>query len=134
MATGRVKRGFLWVLKTTLNRLTLRLARWGHGPFSLVRHVGRSSGRTFETPLILARVPDGFVAELTYGDGVNWYRNIVAAGSCVIVSGGREYSIGSIEPYATDAGLRAFGGPRAAILRLLNREEFRLLRLAPAAA
>ncbi|MEL4320363.1 nitroreductase family deazaflavin-dependent oxidoreductase [Leifsonia sp. YIM 134122] len=129
MATGRVKRGFLWVLKNTLNRLTLRLARWGHGPFSLVRHVGRSSGRTFETPLILARVPAGFVAELTYGDGVNWYRNIMAAGSCVIVAGGREYSIVAIEPYATDAGLQAFGGPRAAILRLLHREEFRLLRV-----
>ena len=63
----RVKRRFLWLLKNTLNRLTIRIARSGRGPFSLVRHVGRRSGRTYETPVILARVPQGFVAELPTG-------------------------------------------------------------------
>src|SRR4051812_50056213 len=77
-----VQRRFLWMLKNSLNRLTIRIARSGRGPFSLVRHVGRRSGRTYETPVILARVPQGFVAELTYGAGVDWYRNIVAAGGC----------------------------------------------------
>jgi hypothetical protein len=62
-----MKRGFLWLLKNTLNRLTLRLARRRLGPFWIIRHVGRKSGRSFETPLILAPVPEGFVAELTYG-------------------------------------------------------------------
>ena len=53
-----VRQRFLLVLKHTLNRVTSRLARAGRGPFSLVRHVGRSSGRTYDTPVILAEVPE----------------------------------------------------------------------------
>lgn len=127
MIDNRAKRGFLWLLKNTLNRLTTRVARSGRGPFALVRHIGRRSGTTYETPLILARVPEGFVAELTYGTGVNWYRNIVAAGECVIISGGKEYRIDKIEPCDPDAGIRAYGYPAAFVLRLLHRHEFRLL-------
>jgi deazaflavin-dependent oxidoreductase (nitroreductase family) len=126
----RAERWFLWLLKNTLNRLTARLARSGRGPFALVRHVGRRSGKTYETPLILARVPDGFVAELTYGPEVNWYRNIVAAGECVIISGGAEYRIDRIEPCDRDTGIRAYGYPAALVLRILRRYEFRLLHTA----
>jgi deazaflavin-dependent oxidoreductase (nitroreductase family) len=125
-----LKRGFLWVLKNTLNRLTTRLARAGRGPFALVRHVGRRSGRTYETPLILARVPDGFVAELTYGPSVSWYRNITAAGQCIVVFRGAEHHVDRIEHYSTDAGIRAFGNPAGPLLRLLRRHEFRLLHTA----
>jgi deazaflavin-dependent oxidoreductase (nitroreductase family) len=124
-----VQRRFLWLLKNTLNPLSIRIARSGRGPFSLVRHVGRRSGRTYETPVILARVPQGFVAELTYGAGVSWYRNIVAAGGCVVVSGGAEYRIDRIEPCDPATGLRAFGNPAALVLRLLHRREFRLLHV-----
>ncbi|MGH3586397.1 MAG: nitroreductase family deazaflavin-dependent oxidoreductase [Pseudonocardia sp.] len=130
--TRRAKRLFLWLLHHTLNRLTTRLARSGRGPFALVRHVGRKSGKTYETPLILARVPDGFVAELTYGPDVNWYRNIVAAGGCVVVSGGAEHRVDRIEPCDPDIGIRAFGYPAALVLRVLRRHEFRLLRTAAA--
>jgi deazaflavin-dependent oxidoreductase (nitroreductase family) len=125
----RVKRRFLWLLKNTLNRLTIRIARSGRGPFSLVRHVGRRSGRTYETPVILARVPQGFVAELTYGTGVSWYRNIVAAGGCVVVSGGAEYRVDRIEPCDPATGIRAYGNPAALVLRFLRRHEFRLLHV-----
>jgi deazaflavin-dependent oxidoreductase (nitroreductase family) len=124
-----LKRRFLWLLKNTLNRLTIRIARSGRGPFSLVRHVGRRSGRTYETPVILARVPQGFVAELTYGTGVSWYRNIVAAGGCVVVSGGAEYRVDRIEPCDPATGIRAYGNPAALVLRFLHRHEFRLLHV-----
>jgi deazaflavin-dependent oxidoreductase (nitroreductase family) len=131
---GPVKRTALWVVQHVLNPLTLRMARRGIGPFSLVRHVGRKSGAVFETPIMLARVPDGFIAELTYGPKVNWYRNIVAAGGCEVVVRGRAHRVGAPEDYDTDAGLRAFGGPRAVVLRILRRHEFRLLPVAPAEA
>jgi deazaflavin-dependent oxidoreductase (nitroreductase family) len=90
MRRASVRRRFFWVLKKTLNRLTARMARGGYGPFSLIRHVGRKSGRTYETPVILAEVPQGFVAELTYGDTVDWYRNIVAAGGCTVIHHGTQ--------------------------------------------
>ncbi|WP_246150001.1 nitroreductase/quinone reductase family protein [Agromyces intestinalis] len=124
---ARVRRAWLTTLKHTLNRLTGALARWGHGPFSLIRTTGRKTGRTYETPLILAEVPDGFVAELTYGENVNWYRNLVAAGGGVVVRGRREVPIDAIEPISTEEGLRAFGPPASWVLRLLHRSEFRHL-------
>jgi deazaflavin-dependent oxidoreductase (nitroreductase family) len=125
--TGRARRRFLVVLKHTLNRGTARLARSGHGPFSLVRHVGRRSGRTYETPLILAGVPGGFVTELTYGEDVDWYQNVLAAGGCTVVHRGREHLVRQVLPCTTDQGLAAFPPVRRTILRALRRHEFRLL-------
>lgn len=116
------------MLNRTLNPLTLRLARAGRGPFSLVRHIGRRSGRTFEAPLILAERPDGFVAELTYGESVNWYRN-VAGGGGEIVHRRHRFRIAGVEPLSADEGLAAFGGFPALVLRVLRRREFRLLRV-----
>jgi deazaflavin-dependent oxidoreductase (nitroreductase family) len=127
---GRVKRGFLKVLNATLNKLTRRMARSGIGPFSLVVNVGRKSGRVFETPVILARSDDAFIAELTYGPGVQWYRNITAAGHCQVVVKGRRYDIDRIEQCTTAEGLRAFGGAKAVLLRTLHRTHFRALHIA----
>ncbi|MBO0813468.1 MAG: nitroreductase family deazaflavin-dependent oxidoreductase [Microlunatus sp.] len=123
-----MRRRWLWLLKNTLNRLTTRIAYSGRGPFSLVRHVGRRSGKLYETPIMVARVPEGFIAELTYGDQVNWYRNVVAAGGCELLVGGKPYQIVAIEPYDAESGRRAFGYPARLILQLTRRHEFRLLR------
>ncbi|UQU61814.1 nitroreductase/quinone reductase family protein [Couchioplanes caeruleus] len=127
---GRVARAYFRVLNATLNPVTVRLARSGFGPLALIRHTGRRSGRTYETPIVLARDGRDFVAELTYGPGVDWYRNVVAAGGCVVVHGGTEHRIAGVEPYPAQAGLAAFGRPAALLLRLLRRREFRLLRTA----
>lgn len=131
MSRERIRARFLWVLKNTLNRVTTPLARSGHGPFSLIRHVGRKSGRVYQTPVILVKVADGFVAELTYGESVNWYRNCVAAGGCVVVHRGREYTVTRIEPCGTERGLDAYPAPFRLILKAGRRKEFRLLRTDP---
>jgi hypothetical protein len=123
-------KAFFWVLQHTINPVATAAARSGRGPFSLVRHVGRKSGTLYETPLIVARVPDGFVAELTYGPNVSWYRNTVAAGGCVLIVGGAEHDIDGITDYPTADGLKAFGYPRALILKVLRRRDFRLLHTA----
>jgi len=125
---GRLRRWWLAVIQRRLNPLTLDLARAGRGPFSLIRHVGRKSGRTFETPVILADAEDGLVAELTYGPGVNWYRNIVAGGGQVLHRR-HWYRIVGVEPYPADRGRRAFGPAPRIVLTILRRHEFRLLRV-----
>jgi hypothetical protein len=78
--------------------------------------------------VILAPVHDGFVAELTYGEDVDWYRNLLAAGGCVVLRHRVEFDIGGIEPYPADRARRAFPLPFRLILRGLGRDEFRLLR------
>jgi deazaflavin-dependent oxidoreductase (nitroreductase family) len=125
---GPIKRAWLWTIKRTLNPIAIRTARAGWGPISLIRHVGRKSGKEYETPLILARAPGGFVAELTYGPQVSWYRNVSAAGHCEIVYKGRTHRISAIEPYSTEEGLRAYGFPLALALRILRRHRFQFLR------
>jgi deazaflavin-dependent oxidoreductase (nitroreductase family) len=118
----------LWLLNNTVNRVTSEVARSRYGPFSLVRHVGRKSGRTYETPVILAKVPEGFIAELTYGDDVNWYRNITVAGECAVVRHRVEYRVNHIEPCSAERGLSAYPVPFRLVLKAGGRNEFRLLR------
>src|SRR5205085_13377 len=83
----------LMVLKHTLNPLTRRLARSSFGPFSIVQHVGRHSGKQYETPIIVAPLNDGFVIELTYGPNVDWHKNVLAAGGCRIIWHGKQFAI-----------------------------------------
>lgn len=73
-------------------------------------------------------MPDGFVAELTYGPSVNWYRNIRAGGGRILHRG-EWFRITAIEPYPTDDGLRAFGPPASWVFRILRRRDFRLIRV-----
>jgi hypothetical protein len=129
LSRERIRARFLWVLNNTLNRVTTPLARSGHGPFSLIRHVGSEYGRVYETPVILVKVTDGFVAELTYGENVNWYRNSVAAGGCVVVHHGQEYTVTRIEQCSPERGLDAYPAPFRLILKAGGRKEFRLLHI-----
>lgn len=126
-----LRNAFLLLLKHTLNPLTRRLARSSLGPFSIIRHVGRRSGKVYETPIIVAPHPSGFVIELTYGPEVDWHKNIVAAGGGTLVHRGKEYPFSRIEPLDTAAGLAAFPASQQVILRLTGRKQFELLRLQP---
>jgi len=118
-------KGIGLVLKHTLNPLTRRLARTRFGPFALVQHVGRRSGKLFETPLIVAPLPDGsVVVELTYGFDVDWYKNVVAAGGGAILRHGRRYVVTMLEPLPAAVGRAAFPLPARVILRLLRRTHF----------
>jgi deazaflavin-dependent oxidoreductase (nitroreductase family) len=124
----RLRRGLLTMLKYTLNPLTRRLARSSFGPFSIVRHVGRRSGKLYETPIIVAPVKDGFVIELTYGPDVDWHKNVLAAGGCTVVWHGKKFMIDKIEPLDTETGRAAFSLPQQLILRLLRRKHFEKLK------
>jgi deazaflavin-dependent oxidoreductase (nitroreductase family) len=125
----QLRNGWLVVLKYTLNPLTRRLARSSFGPFSIVRHVGRRSGKRYETPIIVSRVRDGFVIELTYGPDVDWHKNVLAAGSCSLVWHGQEYVIDKIEPLDAETGRAAFPPSQRLILRLLGRTHFEKMKI-----
>ena len=112
------------LLKHTLNRVTARAARSRRGPFALVKHVGRKSGRPYETPIIVQPTEGGFIIELTYGPEVDWYRNVVAANGCRILFHGVEHVIEGLEPMTAAEGIRAFTPAQQRILRLLRRSHF----------
>src|SRR6266508_1942041 len=124
----RLRDVLLTVLKYTLNPLTRQIAHSSFGPFAIVRHMGRRSSKTYETPIIARQVEDGFVIELTYGHDVDWHKNVLAAGGCTVVRHGKEYVIDKIEPLDTEAGRSAFPPPQRLILRILGRQHFEKMK------
>jgi deazaflavin-dependent oxidoreductase (nitroreductase family) len=108
------------------NRLTRPLAPHLPG-FGVVAHVGRRSGRTYETPINVFRQPDGFVVALTYGRDSEWVRNVVAAGGCELTTRGRRYRLTGPEVFR-DPGRTAVPGPVRLALRALGCDDFMRLR------
>lgn len=71
--------------KHITNRVLRRFAKSSHGPFAVIYHVGRKSGKSYETTIMVWTLRDSFVIALTYGEAVDWYRNILATGHCTIL-------------------------------------------------
>lgn len=60
---------------------------------AVIEHVGRKSGRCFQTP-VMAFVEDGTVTVvLNYGVNSDWVRNVRAAGSAVVVHRGNRFRL-----------------------------------------
>ena len=60
---------------------------------SVIRHVGRTTGRSYETPLVPFPTDDGFVIALPYGPDTDWLQNVMASGSATIVTEGKTYVV-----------------------------------------
>ena len=76
------------------NPIALRLAGTRLLPlWAIIEHRGRRTGKPFRTPVVVRRTEDGFVIPLPWGDRTDWYRNVRAAGHCVIRWKGRDYSM-----------------------------------------
>jgi hypothetical protein len=73
---------------------------------------------------------DDYVFALTYGSGVPWVRNVLAAGRCELETGGRIVDLA--EPrVVVDPGRRLMPRPVRAPLALMRVTEF--LRMTPVA-
>ena len=73
--------------------LALRSAGKEGSSTSIVRHVGRRSGRTYETPVVAAQHDDSFLIALPYGKRTDWLRNVLDKGSATIVTNGHTYEV-----------------------------------------
>ena len=60
---------------------------------SVVRHVGRHTGRPREMPVRPAATDDGFLIPLPYGTRADWLKNVLASGQATIVDGGTSYEV-----------------------------------------
>ena len=89
--------------KRLLNPLMIRLAGRKHWYASVVEHTGRRSGKHYATPVVVERVPDGFVIPLPYGVGVDWLRNVVAAGHANVRTQGQRYRVVQPEIISAEA-------------------------------
>ena len=110
--------------KRYFNRLVHTFAGVSRTPFALIRHVGRRSGKQYETPIIVMRQGDGFVIALTYGPQVDWFRNVQAAGKATLLWHKQEYALKQPESIDAEVGLSAFPPPFRQILGLLGTRDF----------
>lgn len=112
-----------------INRLTRLVA--GRLPgFAILHYAGRTSGRSYRTPMNVFRDGDGYVFALTYGGDVQWVKNVLAAGGCDMEVRGRTIRLERPE-LITDPARRLMPQPVRAFLGLLAVTEFLRMRRAP---
>lgn len=80
-------------LTTVMRPIAMRSAGREKSSTSVVRHVGRRSGRTYETPVVAVEHDDGFLIALPYGDRTDWLKNVVASGAAFVVSHGQTFPV-----------------------------------------
>lgn len=91
-------------------------------PLAIVAHTGRRSGRTYWTPVMAFRDRSGggFVIALTYGPETDWVRNVLAAGGCDLVRGGKTLILDRPRMVETEAPPDDLPGPVRWVLRALT--------------
>ncbi len=60
---------------------------------SVIQHVGRASGRAYETPIDAIPAKTGFLIALPYGNRADWLRNVLAAGSATVITQGETVGV-----------------------------------------
>jgi deazaflavin-dependent oxidoreductase (nitroreductase family) len=107
------------------NHVTHHIAGWAPG-FALLEHVGRRSGRRYETPVNVFRVDGRYVFALTYGES-EWVKNVLAEGTCAIRT--RRRRIDLVEPERWHDPTRHLVPILARwILRVIDVDDFVALR------
>jgi deazaflavin-dependent oxidoreductase (nitroreductase family) len=66
----------------------------------IVRHSGRRSGQEYATPVWALPTSDGFLISLPFGEGVDWLKNVLAAGRATIETKGETWEV--VEPEVVD--------------------------------
>jgi deazaflavin-dependent oxidoreductase (nitroreductase family) len=114
--TDRVRR----FNRAVTNPRMLRTAGQLGASVAVVRHVGRSSGRSYDTPVTPFPIGDEFVIALPYGPETDWVRNVLKSGSAELVHDGRSLrvedprlvsvaEVGTHLPSSEQRTLRLFG-------------------------
>ena len=131
LATGPARRPVLGFLTRLLNPVILKLAgkRFVRA-YAVIEHRGRRSGRVYATPVAAQRIAGGFMVPMAFGEQADWFRNVRAAGECIIRWDGAAYHV--VEPELVDwATARQTFGRVERMLAPLFARQFVRLRLAP---
>jgi len=106
------------VNRSVTNPRVMRTAGSAQTQTSVITHVGRKSGRVYETPVDIISTTTGLLIALPYGTRVDWLRNVVAAGSATVVTRGDRVDVERPTIVAT-----------ADVAALIPRRTLRTLRL-----
>lgn len=79
--------------RSVTNPRVMRTAGTAATETSVIEHVGRTSGRTYGTPIDVIETPTGLAIALPYGTRADWVRNVLAAGSATVVTQGERVGV-----------------------------------------
>src|SRR5262245_41774971 len=68
------------------NKMQIKNAGGPGAYASVIRHRGRNTGKTYETPIVPFATDDVFLISLPYGPDTDWCKNILAAGTATLVT------------------------------------------------
>lgn len=137
--------GMRWKLPPVINALRrfnrsvtnprmLRTAGAAGEQTSVIEHVGRKSGRTYQTPVDFVPSRTGFLVALPYGTQADWVQNVLAAGSATVVTDGERLDVDGPTIVATADVADLIPSRTLRTLKLFKVEECLRLERAPAQA
>jgi deazaflavin-dependent oxidoreductase (nitroreductase family) len=113
-------------------RFVMKTAGTPGASASVVRHLGRTSGTAYETPVVAVPTDDGFVIALPYGPNTDWLKNVLASGSATIVHDGSEHAVGQPEVIELAEATSRFGPNEQRAHRLFAVKQGLRVRTVPA--
>jgi deazaflavin-dependent oxidoreductase (nitroreductase family) len=74
-------------------------------PLAIAHHVGRKSGRRYQTPVLAFSTDEGFVTPLPYGTDTDWCLNWIEAGEGLVEAAGRRTAVANPRIVSADEAL-----------------------------
>ena len=94
-----------WLAK--INKRVFNPGQVRKGNYPVVTHVGRTSGRTYRTPLDAFPTATGYVLVARYGPESDWIQNVLAAGEATLRVDGTDHPLGAPRLVGLDEALDA---------------------------
>ncbi|MFI1991517.1 hypothetical protein [Actinoplanes sp. NPDC020271] len=110
--------------KRILNPVMRTVAGRRHWYAAALHHTGRRTGRAYVTPVLAEPVTDGFVIPLPYGTGVDWLRNLRAAGHGRLDLHGRRFVVSGFQVIGPETALPRVRAVRRVVWRRLRVKNF----------
>ena len=113
-----------------INKRTFNKREVRQGTRPVLIHVGRSSGKTYETPLDAHRIENGFIFFPLYGPDSDWVKNVLTAGTANLRYEGDEFELVSPRLISPDDARRQLPGstkPPPGFMRIADYLQMDLL-------
>src|SRR5436309_1149736 len=88
--------------------------------YGVIEHRRRRSFKLYRTPVVVRPTGDGFIVPMPWGERTDWYRNVRAAGGCVIRWKSRDYPLAQPEVLDAAAARASFGAVERAVMTRLG--------------
>jgi hypothetical protein len=111
-------------VRSIANRIFLTISGTWLRAYSIVYHVGRTSGRAYHNPVSAYPLGDGFVIAVLYGAQSQWVRNVMAARTFTLRTKGRDHLLERPERIGPAQAIPAHPALQRAMLRSRKIQDF----------